>query len=137
VVCAICGTVESVLPVQRQGQASGTGAVAGGVLGAVVGNQVGSGNGKTLATILGGVAGGVAGHAVEKNMKKETIYAVRVHMEDGSTRSLDLAIPPAVGTRVTVEGSVMRGADGSVLSGPAPSQPRPQTTLPNPNTTGG
>ena len=137
-VCVNCGTVEAVTPIQRQGQASGTGAVAGGVLGAVVGNQVGQGNGKTLATILGGVAGGMAGHSIEKNMKKETVFAVRVHMEDGSTRNLEQATPPAVGARVTVEGNMLRGLDGAILSGPPPAtQPRPQAAPANPNSVGG
>ena len=126
IVCASCGTIESVTPVQKQGHAGAGGAIAGGVVGAVLGNQVGNGNGKTLATILGGVAGGVAGHAIEKNMKKETVYSVRVQMEDGSSRTLEQATAPAVGAKVTVDGNVLRSPDGAVLSGPPQvAQPRP------------
>ena len=53
-VCAACGTVESVTPVQRSAKTDGPGigAVAGGVLGAVLGNQVGHGNGRAAATVL-------------------------------------------------------------------------------------
>jgi outer membrane lipoprotein SlyB len=115
-VCAQCGIVESVTPVQREGHGSGAGAVAGGVLGAIVGNQVGQGNGKTLATIIGAVGGGLAGNKVEKTMKKETFYTVRLHMEDGSTRTLEQTTSVAVGAKVMVDGSSLRGADGAVLS---------------------
>jgi outer membrane lipoprotein SlyB len=109
-ICASCGTVESVTPIQRDGTAGGVGAVAGGVLGAVVGNQVGDGNGKTLATILGAVGGGYAGNTVEKKMKKETVYQVQVHMEDGSTRTMEQSTPATVGAKVMVEGSTLQPA---------------------------
>jgi len=109
-VCSNCGTVQSVTPIQRDGTAGGVGAVAGGVLGAVVGNQVGGGNGKTLATILGAVGGGIAGNTVEKKMKKETVYQVQVHMEDGSTRTFEQATPTAVGAKVVVEGNALQTA---------------------------
>jgi len=112
VVCAVCGTVESVTPIQREAAAgSGVGALAGAVLGGLLGNQVGGGDGKTIATVIGAIGGGWAGNAVEKRMKKETAYQVEVRMEDGSTRSVEQSSPPAVGARVTVEGGVI---------GPAP-----------------
>ena len=98
----------------------GIGAVGGGVLGAVLGNQVGNGNGKTVATILGAIGGGFAGNAIEKNMKKETVYQVSVRMDDGSRRTVELAQPPAVGSKVTVDGSSIRSNDGSVYRAPAP-----------------
>ena len=109
-VCASCGTVESVTPVQRSTKAEGpgVGAVAGGVLGAVLGNQVGHGNGRAAATVLGAVGGGFAGNAIEGNMKKVTVYQVGVRMEDGSRRSVEISQAPAVGSRVTVEGSNLR-----------------------------
>jgi outer membrane lipoprotein SlyB len=106
-ICSNCGTVRAVTAVQRDGTAGGGGAIAGGVLGALVGNQVGDGNGKTLATILGAVGGGVAGNTVEKKMKKVTVYEVLVRMEDGSTRSVEQATPPAVGAKVIVEGKAL------------------------------
>jgi outer membrane lipoprotein SlyB len=109
VVCANCGTIEAVTPITRAGKgASGVGTVAGGVLGGVLGHQVGSGSGKDLATVLGAVGGAVAGNAVEKNIKKETVYSVRVHMQDGSTRTIEQATAPAVGAKVRVEGGTLR-----------------------------
>lgn len=107
-VCANCGTVKSVTPIERDGSTNGTGAVAGGVLGAVVGNQLGGGSGKTLATVLGAVGGGIAGNTVEKKMKKETRYQVRVHMEDGSIRTIEQATPASVGAKVIVEGNTLQ-----------------------------
>jgi outer membrane lipoprotein SlyB len=109
-ICANCGTIESVTPIQRDGTGSGGGAIAGGVLGAVVGNQVGAGNGKTLATILGAVGGGFAGNTVEKKMKKVTAYEVRVQMEDGSTRTVEQSTPASVGSKVIVEGNSLQAA---------------------------
>jgi outer membrane lipoprotein SlyB len=106
-ICGNCGTVTAVTPIQRDGVGGGGGALAGGVLGAVVGNQVGDGNGKALATILGAVGGGFAGNAVEKKMKKATVYEVQVRMDDGSTRTLEQASPASVGSHVTVDGDTL------------------------------
>jgi outer membrane lipoprotein SlyB len=108
--CNSCGTVEAVTPITRDGQGSGVGAVAGGVLGGVVGNQVGKGSGRAVATVLGAVGGGWAGHTVEKKMKKETVYAVRVRMQDGSSRTVQQKSAPMVGAKVTVDGSTLRPA---------------------------
>jgi outer membrane lipoprotein SlyB len=108
--CLSCGTVEAVTPITRDGQGSGVGAVAGGVLGGVVGNQVGKGSGRAVATVLGAVGGGWAGHTVEKKMKKETVYAVRVRMQDGSSRTVQQKSAPMVGAKVTVNGSTLRPA---------------------------
>lgn len=107
-ICGNCGTVTAVTPIQRDGTGSGGGALAGGVLGAVVGNQVGDGNGKALATILGAVGGGFAGNAVEKKMKKSTVYEVQVRMEDGSSRSFEQATPASVGAHVIVDGNTLQ-----------------------------
>ena len=72
VICTHCGTVTAVTPVEHDGAGSGAGAVAG----ALLGNQVGGGTGKTIATVIGAVGGGYAGNAVEKRMKKETVYHI-------------------------------------------------------------
>lgn len=115
--CADCGTVQSVTAVERQGQVNGVavgnttigiGTVAGGVLGGVLGNQVGNGNGKTLATVLGAAGGAYAGNTVEKNMKKVTVYDVRVRMDDGSFRNMDISTAVPVGSKVIVEGKNLR-----------------------------
>ena len=107
-ICVNCGTVESVTQIQRDGVGGGGGALAGGVLGAVVGNQIGGGQGKDLATILGAIGGGIAGNAVEKKMKKETVYQVHIRMEDGSSRTLEQATPASVGTKVIVDGNSLQ-----------------------------
>ena len=136
-VCGNCGTVESATPIQREGSGTGLGAVAGGVLGAVVGNQMGGGNGRTAATVLGALGGGWAGNTVEKKMKKETLYQVRVRMEDGGSRTFEVATPVGAGSHVTVEGGSLRLADGSLAS-PLPPPPQRQTqSSPNPLQTGG
>ena len=103
--CPNCGTVESVVPVQSKGQGTGIGAVTGGVLGAVVGNQIGGGNGKKAMTVLGAIGGGFAGNEVEKRVRGNTVYNVRVRMDDGSTRSLQREQPAAIGTHVVLNGN--------------------------------
>ncbi len=119
VVCADCGTVEAVTAVQRQGEVNGVavgnttvglGTVAGGVVGGLLGNQVGGGNGKTAMTVLGAAGGAFAGNAIEKNMKKVTVYQVRVRMHDGSTRNVEVSSSIPVGSRVIVEGKNLRMA---------------------------
>jgi outer membrane lipoprotein SlyB len=85
-------------------QGSGLGVIAGAALGGIVGNQFGGGTGKDLATIAGMAAGGWAGNTVEKKIKKETLFEVKVRMEDGTVRKLEQKTSIGVGTRVTVEG---------------------------------
>ena len=109
-ICVNCGTVTSVTPIQRDGVGGGGGVLAGGVLGAVVGNQIGDGGGKALATLLGAVGGGLAGNAVEKRMKKETVYEVRVQMEDGSIHTVEQSTPASVGAKVFVDGNTLQPA---------------------------
>ncbi|WP_096699833.1 glycine zipper 2TM domain-containing protein [Polaromonas sp. AER18D-145] len=119
VVCADCGTVEAVTAVQRQGEVNGVavgnttvglGTVAGGVIGGLLGNQVGGGSGKTAMTVLGAAGGAFAGNQVEKNMKKVTVYQVRVRMNDGSVRNVEVSSSIPVGSRVIVEGNNLRMA---------------------------
>jgi len=107
-VCGHCGVVESVVAVKRKGEGTGLGAVAGGVLGAVVGHQVGGGNGKKAATVLGAVGGGVAGHEVEKRARAETVYQVRIRMDDQSLRNVEQAQAPRVGSRVEIHGRALK-----------------------------
>jgi outer membrane lipoprotein SlyB len=121
-VCATCGTVEAVTPITRKGQGTGLGAVGGAVLGGVLGHQVGSGRGNDLATVVGAVGGGVVGHKVEQNVRKTTVYQVRVRMDDGSSRTIEQASAPAVGSKVTLDGNSIRGAQRAPTQ-PAPSQP--------------
>lgn len=103
-VCAVCGRIESVQAVQQAAPATGVGAVAGGVLGAVVGNQVGKGSGRTAATVLGAVGGGYVGHTVEQRTRTQTVYEVRVRMDDGSVRRFTRSQPVPEGAPVRLEG---------------------------------
>ena len=121
-VCATCGSVEAVTAVERPGKPSAisVGSVAGGVIGAALGSQVGRGNGRTLATVLGAVGGGFAGHAIEGQVRKETVYQVGVRMEDGSRRTVESATAPAVGSRVTVDGNGLQNQTGSYERRAAP-----------------
>ena len=136
-ICLQCGTVESATPIVRAAPSSGVGVVAGGVVGAVLGNQVGGGSGKTAATILGAVGGGWAGNEIEKRVKKETVYEVKVRMENDSTRTFELAAPVSAGAKVTAEGSSLRLADGSLVGPLQRAQPQTQTGSPNPSQAGG
>ncbi len=112
-ICTVCGTVESVRPVERKGKATGLGAVGGGVLGAVVGNQFGGGNGRVATTILGAVGGGFAGNAIEKNVRKTTVYEITVRMENGSVRHFERSTPVAAGARVRVKGNTLHLDDAA------------------------
>jgi outer membrane lipoprotein SlyB len=121
VVCAHCGVVETVTPIQRESaNPSGAGAVAGAVLGGLVGNQFGGGDGKALATIAGVLGGGWAGNTVEKRLKKDTVYLIEVRMEDGSLRSIEQATSTSVGQHVTVEGNSITPARSPSERNPAP-----------------
>jgi outer membrane lipoprotein SlyB len=107
--CTDCGVVDSVRAVEVKGDGSGLGAVAGGVLGGVLGHQVGGGNGRTAMTVVGAGAGAYAGNEVEKNMKKNVSYEIRVRMDDNSYRTFHAAhADVGVGQRVKVrDGQLM------------------------------
>ena len=131
-ICNSCGAIESVTPIERSTKPDGpgVGAVAGGVAGAVLGNRVGQGNGRTIATILGAIGGGFAGNAIEKNVRKETVYQVSVRMEDGSRRTVEVAQPPAVGSKVTVDGNTIHSNSGGIYNAPAPVMQRTSQQTP-------
>jgi outer membrane lipoprotein SlyB len=120
-VCATCGVVEGVREVTVKGKGSGLGAVAGGVLGGAVGNQMGRGSGRTAMTVLGAIGGGLAGNEIEKRSRSETLYDVRVRMDDGSERAFQQKTAPTPGSRVTVDGNTLHvtrsgsGADGPMM----------------------
>jgi outer membrane lipoprotein SlyB len=107
--CANCGVIESIRVAQVKGQTSGVGAVAGGVAGGLLGNQIGHGGGRTVATIAGAAGGAYAGNAIEKNMKKHTVYRVTLRMDDGRQRTLSLRGAPAY-----VVGDHVRIANGRI-----------------------
>ena len=113
-ICAVCGRVESVQTVQSAAPATGVGAVAGGVLGGVLGNQIGHGGGRAAATVIGAVGGGYLGNTVEQRTRTKTTYQVHVRMDNGSLRTVTTATAPPIGKPVTLEGDVLRPADGRV-----------------------
>lgn len=121
-VCATCGVVESVTPVTKKGEGTGLGAVAGGVVGGLLGNQVGKGDGRKAMTVVGAVGGGLAGHEIEKRARSETVYSVKVRMDDGSLRTTTQRQAPAVGQRVTLDGQTLRAVSES--QGAAGDSPR-------------
>lgn len=110
--CSTCGTVEAISAVKREGHGTGIGAVGGAVAGGVVGNQFGSGGGRTAMTLLGALGGGLAGNSVEKHIRSETDYSVRVRMENGKTRTFTYKNPPPFqqGERVHI-------SNGTLVSG--------------------
>jgi outer membrane lipoprotein SlyB len=93
--CADCGVIESTREVARKGEGTGMGAVGGAVVGGLIGNQVGSGRGNTAATAIGAVGGAVAGNEIEKRVKTHKNYEVTVRLDDGSSRVVSEANPPA------------------------------------------
>jgi outer membrane lipoprotein SlyB len=101
--CEGCAVVANVVPEKRKGKASGIGAAGGAVAGGVVGNQVGDSTG---ATVGGAVVGGVLGHAIEKRMKRHTVYIISVTQRDGSQRNFEQDTNPNLkaGDVVKIEG---------------------------------
>ena len=91
-------------PIEHKGEGSGRGAVTGGVLGGIVGHQNGGRRGKDAMTVLGAIGGGLAGNEIEKRQRAATEYQMRIHMDDGSTRTFTQAQAMAVGQRVLVDG---------------------------------
>lgn len=110
--CSTCGTVEAITAVRHEGQGTGIGAVGGAVAGGVVGNQFGSGNGRTAMTLLGALGGGLAGNSVEKHVRSETDYSVRVRMESGKTRVFTYRQPPPF-----QQGQHVRVQNGTLVAG--------------------
>lgn len=102
IACNNCGTIVSIRAVEREGDASGLGAVAGGVAGGVVGNQIGKGKGNVLMTVLGIGGSAYAGHTIEKKMKSSTAYLIKVRMNNGSYRTITQYSEPqyAVGDQI-------------------------------------
>jgi outer membrane lipoprotein SlyB len=104
-VCANCGVVVAITPVETEGQGSGLGVIAGGVLGGLLGHEVGGGTGRDLTTIAGAVGGAVAGNKIEKNAKKTKSYDITVRLDNGETVKFNQATVPtlAIDERVKIE----------------------------------
>ena len=129
-VCNSCGIVEAVQAIKQEGKGSGVGAVAGGVVGGAVGNRFGAGSGKTAMTVLGAIGGGLAGNAIEKHAKAETVYRMKVRMEDGTQRTVTQAQSVAVGSHVTVQGETLKVSAPPQGQTPAGSQVAHATNQP-------
>lgn len=108
--CAECGVIESTREVATKGEGSGLGAVGGAVVGGLLGNQVGSGRGNTAATVVGAVGGVIAGNEIEKRVKTAKSYEVTVRLDDGSSRVIHEASPPAwrTGDHVKLVGNAIQ-----------------------------
>ena len=108
--CAECGVIESVREINAKGSASGVGAVGGAVVGGLLGNQVGGGRGQDVMTVVGAVGGALAGNEVEKRVKSTKSYAITVRFDDGSSREINEANPPAwrAGDKVKVVNGVIQ-----------------------------
>lgn len=107
VICHDCGTVSSINPVTRQGEAGAMGTLGGAVVGGIIGHQFGGGRGKDLATVAGAAGGAFAGREIEKRARATTVYEIGVRMEDGGHRTVTVADPAGitVGSRVRVDGN--------------------------------
>jgi outer membrane lipoprotein SlyB len=104
--CAECGRISSIQQVREQAEGSGAGAIIGAVAGGVLGSQIGSGRGRKLATVIGAAGGAYGGHQAEKNIRADTFYRVSIQMDEGGTRTIDVADASAlsVGQPVRVFG---------------------------------
>ena len=76
------------------------------IIGGLLGYQIG--NGKTLATVVGMAGGACSGNTTEKNMKKITVYHVRLRMDDNAMRKLDVSTAGTARSKVIVEAKYLR-----------------------------
>jgi outer membrane lipoprotein SlyB len=106
-ICAACGVVSDTRVESRAGKSSGVGAVGGAVVGGIVGHQIGGGSGRSVATVLGAVGGGLAGNAIEKKVKKVTVWSTNVTFKDGSTQTFEQTTDPDLD-----EGDVVKVENG-------------------------
>ena len=102
-ICSGCGVVSDTRAETRKGDASGVGAIGGAIVGGVVGHQFGNGSGRTALSVLGALGGGYAGNAIEKNVKKTTVWITAVTFADGSTQTYEAAADPGLD-----EGDIVR-----------------------------
>jgi outer membrane lipoprotein SlyB len=105
-ICAACAVVSDTHVESRPGKGTAVGTVGGAVVGGIVGHQIGSGSGNAVATVLGAVGGGLAGNAIEKKVKKVTVWSTTVTFKDGSTQTFEQTTDPDLddGDVVKVEG---------------------------------
>jgi outer membrane lipoprotein SlyB len=95
-ICSVCGVVSDVRAETRDAPADAKGAVAGAVVGGLAGHGMGNGSGRTAMTVLGAIGGGVAGNAIEKKMRRVTVWTTTVVFTDGNVRSYERDSSPKV-----------------------------------------
>jgi outer membrane lipoprotein SlyB len=95
-ICSLCGVVSDMHSETRDTPADAKGAVAGAVVGGLAGHGMGSGSGRTAMTVLGALGGGVAGNAIEKKMRRVTVWTITVVFKDGTVRTYDSDADPRV-----------------------------------------
>jgi outer membrane lipoprotein SlyB len=93
--CLNCGTVESVREYSVRHHSSGVGLVAGALVGGLIGHQFFRGTGNVVSTVGGAAGGAYVGNKMEENHHEGVRYAVRVHLDNGTTHVVRYAaLPP-------------------------------------------
>jgi outer membrane lipoprotein SlyB len=110
-VCTTCGVVTAITPVKTEGKGTAIGVVAGGLAGLVVGNQIGGGNGRTIAKVAGAAGGALLGNKIEKKVRAETNYEIKVRLDDGTETTVTQETEPKLAV-----GAAVRIVDGAVVA---------------------
>jgi outer membrane lipoprotein SlyB len=111
VVCTTCGVITSITAVKDDGKGTAIGVVAGGLAGLVIGNQIGGGSGKTIAKIAGAAGGAYLGNKVEKKVRAQTSYDIRVRLDDGTETTVKESAEPKLAV-----GAAVKIVDGNVVA---------------------
>ena len=112
------GWIESVRPVQIEGERGFLGQAGGGVVGGVAGSSVGGGKGQIIGATVGAVAGAVAGGAAQERMTRADGAEITVRLDGGEVMAVvqEVSHPgefvPGQRVRVT------RAQDGSARVAP-------------------
>lgn len=110
-VCDNCGVITAITPVKVSGKGTAIGVITGGLAGLAVGNQIGDGNGKTIAKIAGAAGGAFLGNKLEKRIRAETHYEIKVRFDNGSETTVSQDNQPTLPV-----GSDVRVVDGTVIA---------------------
>ncbi len=111
VVCTTCGVITAITAVKEDGKGTAIGVVAGGLAGLVVGNQIGGGDGKTIAKIAGAAGGAYLGNKLEKKVRAQTSYEIRVRLDDGTETTVKESAEPKLAV-----GAAVKIVDGNVVA---------------------
>jgi len=111
VVCTTCGVITAITPVKSDGKGTAVGVVAGGLAGLVIGNQIGGGKGKTIAKVAGAAGGALLGNKIEKKIRAETSYEIKVRLDDGTETTVSQDTEPKLAV-----GAAVKIVDGAVVA---------------------